>query len=97
MAYKTLTKKELALSIYKKLGFSKEESKRFVHHIINNIEEKLISGKSVKISSLGTFLVRLKKERLGRNPKTGIEAKITSRKVVTFKFSDKLKKQINLD
>ncbi len=95
MKNRTLTKQNISDSINLKLGFSKEEAKRFIDFVLSNISNQLLIGKDVKISSLGTFKIRSKKERVGRNPKTGIEAKISSRKVVTFKSSTRLRQKIN--
>ena len=95
MNYKTITKQEISNTINKKIGYSKEESKRFINFILNKISNQLEKSDIVKLSSLGTLSTKEKKERIGRNPKTGVEAKITPRKVVVFKSSAKLRDRLN--
>jgi integration host factor subunit alpha len=95
MYKKNFTRKELYNKIYKILGFSKNFSSRFVDTFFETMTEDLIKTKKVKISSFGTFEIVNKKERIGRNPKTKVEAKISSRNVVKFKPSVLIKKKLN--
>ena len=81
--------------IYKDLGFSKNLSLKIVDDFFETLASEIIKSNRIKISTFGTFSVLGKKERIGRNPKTKIEAKILSRKVVTIKPSLLLKKKIN--
>ena len=96
MAKKNLTRKNLSNKIYQTLGFSKNFSSVIIDNFFENLVEELTNENKVKISSFGTFKIINKKERIGRNPKTKIEAKIASRKVATFKPSLLLKKKINI-
>ena len=89
------TRKELAKKINQKLGFSKNFSSQLIDDFFESIILELIKSNKTKISSFGTFTVVNKKERLGRNPKTKIEAKISSRKVVKFKPSIIIKEKLN--
>ena len=93
---KTITRNELAISVHKKIGLSQNECANLVSNVIDEIINNLETGDSVKLSSFGTFTVNSKKERIGRNPKTGVEAKITPRRVLSFKASNLLKKRINI-
>ena len=95
MIRKNLTKQDIAEKINSKLGFSKEEAKSFIHSLFSIIESKVISGEEVKIAKLGNFISKNKKERYGRNPKTGEEAVIKKRRVVRFKSSKLFKNKIN--
>ena len=95
MFKKNFTKKDLANKINQKVGFSKNLSSKLVDDFFENIMSELTKSNKVKISSFGTFKTMNKKERIGRNPKTKIEAKISSRKVVKFKASSFIKKKIN--
>lgn len=90
----TLTKAELSERLYEKTNFNKVDAKAFVEHFFERIKVALEQGESVKLSGFGNFEVRRKKERPGRNPKTGMEVLITARKVVTFKAGQKLKAHI---
>lgn len=90
----TLTRADLAEAINRQLGFSRAESLELVESILSEMCEALVEGENVKISGFGTFLLRDKAERVGRNPKTGIEVPITPRRVVTFRASQMLKDQI---
>ena len=95
MVKKNFTRKSLSNKINKILGFSKNHSANLVDDFFENIMSELTKSNKVKISSFGTFKTMNKKERVGRNPKTKIEAKISSRKVVKFKASSFIKKKIN--
>ena len=93
---KTTTRSTLSEAVFKNVGLSRNESSALVDTVFNEILKSLIEGDDVKISSFGTFIVRNKKERIGRNPKTGEEVPITARSVVTFRASNVLKSRINL-
>lgn len=95
MADGTLTRADLTDAIYRSLGISRNESSDFVERILEEVSVSLERGETVKISSFGTFSVRQKKRRMGRNPKTGEEVPITPRRVVTFRASHVLKDLIN--
>ena len=95
MANRNFTRKDLSNKIFKNLGFSKNLSSRIVDDFFETLISEIIKLSKFKISSFGTFSVLNKKERVGRNPKTKVEAKIFSRKVVKFKPSLLIKKKIN--
>jgi integration host factor subunit alpha len=90
----TLTRAEIAEAIHRKLGLSRSESLAMVEAILQHMCEALSEGENVKISGFGTFLLRDKGERVGRNPKTGVEVPITPRRVMTFRASQMLKDRI---
>ena len=90
----TLTRADLAEAINRKLGLSRSESLGMVESILDHMSNALESGENVKISGFGTFLLRDKGERVGRNPKTGIEVPITPRRVMTFRASQMLKDRV---
>ncbi len=90
----TLTRADLAEAINRRLGFSRAESLSMVESILHHMCESLANGENVKISGFGTFLLRDKTERVGRNPKTGVEVPITPRRVLTFRASQMLKDRI---
>jgi len=93
--YKTTTRSTLSEAVFKNVGLSRNESANLVDSVFSEILMSLINGDDVKISSFGTFIVRDKKERIGRNPKTGEEVPITARSVVTFRASNVLKSKVN--
>ncbi len=93
---KTTTRSTLSEAVFKNVGLSRNESSTLVDSVFSEILKSLIDGKDVKISSFGTFVVRQKKERVGRNPKTGEEVPITARSVVTFRASNVLKSKVNI-
>ena len=93
---KTVTKDYLAEKINKELGLPKSESLELVSSLFVTMTENLNNEDIVKIAGFGTFKVRKKNKRMGRNPKTGIEAEISERRVVTYHASDKIKKKLNL-
>ena len=90
-----LTKKEIVNSIYMQLGFSKKVCENLLEDFFSIIIEELIQNKKVKISNFGTFILRFKKSRLGRNPKTLKQSIISERNVILFKPSKELKNFIN--
>tara|TARA_Y200000002_G_scaffold145504_1_gene120332 strand:+ start:95 stop:406 length:312 start_codon:yes stop_codon:yes gene_type:complete len=92
---KTTTRSSLSEAVFKNVGLSRNESANLVDSVFTEILVSLIKGDDVKISSFGTFFVRNKKERIGRNPKTGEEVPITARSVVTFRASNVLKSKVN--
>ncbi len=92
---KTTTRSTLSEAVFKNVGLSRNESATLVDSVFGEILKSLIHGDDVKISSFGTFVVRKKKERIGRNPKTGQEVPITARSVVTFRASNVLKSKVN--
>jgi len=95
MARHTVTRAELTEVIYQEVGLSRDESAGLVASVLDRIAEALTRGKTVKISSFGSFSVRDKAERVGRNPKTGEEVPILKRRVVVFRASHVLKDRIN--
>ena len=95
MTRKNFTRKDLSIKIHKNLGFSKNLSSKIVDNFFETLISEIIKSNKIKISSFGTFSTLNKKERIGRNPKTKIEAKIFSRKVVKFKPSLILKEKLN--
>ena len=95
MIKKNFTRRDLTNKIYKNLGFSKNFSSSIVDNFFESLTIELIKSNKVKISSFGTFKVMNKNERLGRNPKTKVVAKIKSRKVVKFKPSLLIKAKLN--
>ena len=92
---KTTTRSTLSEAVFKNVGLSRNESATLVDSVFGEILKSLINGDDVKISSFGTFVVRQKKERIGRNPKTLEEFEIKARKKLTFKPAKEIKKSIN--
>ncbi|MCC6924757.1 integration host factor subunit alpha [Novosphingobium sp.] len=90
----TLTRADLAEALNRKLGLSRSESLSMVESILDHMSGALEQGENVKISGFGTFLLRDKAQRIGRNPKTGVEVPITPRRVLTFRASQMLKERI---
>ena len=90
----TLTRADLAETINRKLGFSRAESLALVESVLGKMCGAMAEGENVKISGFGSFVLRDKNQRVGRNPKTGIEVPITPRRVMTFRASQKLKDRI---
>ena len=95
MGGKTLTRADLSESVHKYVGLSRTESADLVKSVLDAITETLETGDSVKLSSFGTFMVRHKNGRIGRNPKTGEEVPITPRRVLVFRPSHVLKSHVN--
>jgi integration host factor subunit alpha len=90
----TLTRADLADTINRKLGFSRAEALDLVEAILRHMCAAMAQGENVKISGFGTFVLREKRERIGRNPKTGVEVPITPRRVMTFRASQLLKERV---
>jgi integration host factor subunit alpha len=95
MAGKTLTRADLAEAVVQNVGLPRNESQELVELVLDEIALSLARGESVKLSSFGSFGVRQKGQRIGRNPKTGEEVPITPRKVLVFKPSNIMKDRIN--
>jgi integration host factor subunit alpha len=92
---KALTRVELYDAVYREVGLSRSESSALVELVLKEISDSVARGEPVKLSSFGTFNVRQKGKRIGRNPKTGAEVPISPRRVVVFKASAIMKQQIN--
>ena len=95
MARQTITRSQLSEAVYQEVGLSRNESAELLESILSKISETLSNEESVKISSFGSFSVRRKGQRIGRNPKTGEEVPILPRKVLVFRPSQVLKSQIS--
>ena len=95
MSEKTLTRMDLSESVFREVGLSRNESADLVESVIEKISASLVSGEQVKISSFGTFSIRQKNARVGRNPKTGVEAPIPPRRVLTFRPSHLMKDRVS--
>lgn len=95
MDSRTITRADLAEAVYEEVGLSRNESSELVETVIDEISDALVAGDNVKISSFGSFSVKQKGERIGRNPKTGVEVPISPRKVLVFRASHVLKDRIN--
>ena len=95
MEQRTVTRADLADAIYEQVGLSRNESAELVETVITQMSDALVAGENVKISSFGSWAIRQKGERIGRNPKTGEEVPITPRKVLVFRASHVLKDRIN--
>ncbi len=95
MSGHTVTRADLSEAVYQEVGLSRNESANLVESVLNEISDALIRGEMVKISSFGSFTVRQKGERIGRNPKTGEEVPILPRRVLVFRASHVLKNRIN--
>lgn len=87
----TITRARLSDAVYGEVGLSRDESSALVDSVLDKIAATLAAGESVKLSSFGSFIVRDKAERVGRNPKTGVEAAIAARRVVVFRASHALR------
>ncbi len=95
MSGKTLTRADLSEAVYQEVGLSRNESSELVESVLQEISKTLVAGETVKISSFGSFVVRHKGGRVGRNPKTGEEVPIAPRRVLVFRPSQTLKERIN--
>ncbi|MEM7295631.1 MAG: integration host factor subunit alpha [Pseudomonadota bacterium] len=94
MTSKTLTRMDLSEAVFREVGLSRNDSAQLVERILDHMSEALVRGEQVKISSFGTFSVRDKSERIGRNPKTGEEVPILPRRVLTFRPSHLMKERV---
>ena len=92
---KTVTRADLSEAVYAEVGLSRNESADLVEQLLDEMMDAIAGGDNVKISSFGSFTIREKGERIGRNPKTGVEVPIKPRKVLTFRASHVLKDKIN--
>ena len=90
-----VTRADLAEAVYRRLGLSRVESADLVQSILDEISAAAVRGETIKLSSFGSFVVRSKGERIGRNPKTGVEVPILPRRVMVFKPSNVLKARVN--
>lgn len=95
MSGQTITRAQLSEAVYQEVGLSRNESADLLESVLGYISDSLAAGESVKISSFGSFSVRQKGQRTGRNPKTGEEVPILPRKVLVFRPSQVLKSRIN--
>jgi integration host factor subunit alpha len=89
-----MTKADIVNTLFEKVGLPKKEAQDIIEIILSSMKETFVEGESIKISGFGTFNVRKKSSRRGRNPKTGEEIEITPRRVVTFRPSNQLKEMI---
>ncbi|CUH83612.1 MULTISPECIES: integration host factor subunit alpha [Thalassovita] len=94
MSEKTLTRMDLSEAIFREVGLSRNDSAQLVESVLNHMSDALVDGQQVKISSFGTFSVRDKAARVGRNPKTGEEVPINPRRVLTFRPSHLMKERV---
>ena len=95
MADKTLTRMDLSEAVFREVGLSRNESSDLVESVLDHISDAVVAGQNVKISSFGTFSLRDKNARVGRNPKTGEEVPITPRRVLTFRPSHLMKDRVS--
>lgn len=95
MSEKTLTRMELSEAVFSEVGLSRNELAELVELVLKHMSDALVRGESVKISSFGTFSVRQKSARIGRNPKTGEEVPIEPRRVLTFRPSHIMKERVD--
>ncbi|MBV0911903.1 integration host factor subunit alpha [Anianabacter salinae] len=94
MGENTLTRMDLSEAVFREVGLSRNESSQLVESVLLHISDALVAGETVKISSFGTFSVRDKAARVGRNPKTGEEVPISPRRVLTFRPSHLMKERV---
>lgn len=94
MTVGTLTRADLAEAVHKEVGLSRADSSAIIEQILDNMSGALEKGENVKISGFGSFILRDKGQRIGRNPKTGVEVPIAPRRVLTFRASQLLRDQI---
>ncbi|MBD3844823.1 integration host factor subunit alpha [Bosea sp. SSUT16] len=95
MSGQTVTRADLCEAVYQKIGLSRTEASKLVEAVLDEICDAVARGENVKLSSFGSFVVRDKGERIGRNPKTGVEVPIEPRRVMVFKPSNVMKARIN--
>lgn len=94
MTGKTLTRMDLSEAVFREVGLSRNESAQLVESVLGHMSDALARGETVKISSFGTFSIRDKAARIGRNPKTGEEVPILPRRVMTFRPSHLMKERV---
>jgi integration host factor subunit alpha len=94
MSDKTLTRMDLSEAVFREVGLSRNESAQLVETVLDEMSDALVRGETVKISSFGTFSIRSKAARIGRNPKTGQEVPISPRRVLTFRPSHLMKDRV---
>ncbi|QLP98328.1 MAG: integration host factor subunit alpha [Rhodoblastus sp.] len=92
---RTVTRADLAEAVYQRVGLSRTESAALVEMVLSEISDVISQGETVKLSFFGSFVVRAKGERVGRNPKTGVEVPITPRRVLSFKPSNILRARVS--
>ncbi len=90
----TLTRADLAETLNRQIGLSRADAAGMIESILDNMTEALLGGQNVKISGFGTFVLRDKGQRVGRNPKTGVEVPITPRRVMTFRASQGMRQRV---
>lgn len=90
----TLTRADMAEVVNNQVGLSRADSSRLIESILDHMTDALVRGENVKISGFGTFVLRDKTERIGRNPKTGVEVPITPRRVLTFRASQTMRQRV---
>jgi len=95
MNSQTVTRADLTDAVYREIGLSRTESQALVESVLDHMIHSLVKGDNVKLAGFGTFVLREKKERIGRNPKTGEEVPITPRRVLVFKPSQLMKDRVN--
>jgi integration host factor subunit alpha len=95
LSSKTLTRADLTEVLHRDVGLSRTESADMVNSVLDLISDAVVAGETVKLSSFGTFMVRSKRQRMGRNPKTGEEVPITPRRVLVFRPSQVMKNIVN--
>jgi len=95
MSGKTITRADLSEAVYQEVGLSRNESAELVESVLEEVSQNLVAGDNVKISSFGSFIVRSKDGRIGRNPKTGEEVPIEPRRVLVFRPSQVLKDRVS--
>lgn len=96
MSGETVTRAHLTEVVHSQVGISRTDASHLIENVLDEIVRSLEAGQSVKISSFASFILRDKKERVGRNPRTGKEAAITGRRVVLFRPSQQMRKKINM-
>ncbi len=94
MSNSTLTRMDLSEAVFREVGLSRNESAQLVESVLTHMSDALVRGETLKISSFGTFSVRDKAARVGRNPKTGEEVPISPRRVLTFRPSHLMKERV---
>ncbi len=94
MSEKTLTRMDLCEAVFREVGLSRSESAKLVESVLQHVSDALVKGETVKISSFGTFTVRSKAARMGRNPKTGQDVPISPRRVLSFRPSHLMKDRV---